>query len=314
VSHSGGLPVAFDLGRFAEFDAEGIVVRPVEPVDQLFARFGGRCLALRGALTPAECEFLVAEMSAAGTMEQVAYRHDYRRNDRCVFESRELADVLWRRVQPVAESLALWADPLKPEDQRLLDADDSNAQACPEELRLRKGDGGAWRPTGLNECLRFCRYNRGGFFRAHADASFRRSEDEMSLFTCMFYLDGDFGGGATRFLNIDATLTDQTYLQPAAEDQLLASVVPEPGLCLLFFQPGLVHEGEDLLWGTKHILRTDVMFRRDAGTGPRRTPQEAEAWALVREAQEAEANCECDRACKLYRRAFKLDPSLERAF
>merc|ERR1712129_546900 len=59
----------------------------------------------------------------------------------------------------------------------------------------------------------------------------------------------------------------------AADDQVLASLQPEAALCLLFFQPGLLHEGEDVKEGSKHILRTDVMFRRDPGTGPTRTPQ-----------------------------------------
>lgn len=249
-------------------------------------------------------------------MEKVAYRDDYRRNDRRVFDSCEFADILWSRVRSVAEGLAIRVDVSRPEEQQLLEEEGKNLEGldCPEELRLDYGYGGVWRPTGLNECLRFCRYNSGGFFRAHCDATFRRSEDEMSLFTCMFYLDGDFEGGATRFLKINATLTEKTYLQLAADDQVLASIAPEPGLCLLFFQPGLLHEGEDLLKGSKHILRTDVMFRRDAGSGPQRTPQEQEAWDLACEATAEEAAGHCDRACQLYRRAFKLDPKLERNF
>lgn len=319
VSHSGGLPVAFSLEPFASFDASQIVVEPVEPVDALYGRFGARCLVLRGALSPEECRYLIAGLSAE-PMEQVAYRSDYRLNDRLVYESAPLAEVLWSRVRHIAESLAVHADPQHPETQRLADGERAAADGppadCPEELRLPYGQGGLWRPTGLNECLRFCRYNPGGFFRAHCDAIFRRSDEEMSLFTCMFYLDGggSFAGGATRFLKLDCTLTDENYLKLAKEDQVLTSLAPEAGMCLLFFQPGLLHEGEDVLEGSKHILRTDVMFRREPGTGPSRTPQEQEAWLLVQEAAAAEAAFECDKAAQLYRRAFKLDPKLERAF
>jgi len=128
----------------------------------------------------------------------------------------------------------------------------------------------------------------------------------------MFYPDGQHDGGATRFLRIDGCLTEDNYLRPAAEGQLLASVPPEPGSCILLFQPGLLHEGEDLRAGEKHILRTDVMFRRDADTRPRLTAEQAEARRLLRQAEEAEAACECDRAVSLYRRAFRLDPRLER--
>jgi len=265
-------------------------------------------------------------LTASGDLERVQYRHDYRCNDRCIFDSRDLADVLWARVRPFAEGLVIGADTDDASKQRLLSAEDTGSSQeasrgaeeaparCPEELQIGYGRGGVWKPVGLNECLRFCRYSPGGFFRAHCDASFKRSEEEMSLFTCMFYLDGGLEGGATRFLKIDSTLNQETALLPAAEDQVLATVQPEPGLCLLFFQPGLLHEGEDLRQGIKHILRTDVMFRREPGTGPQRTPDEEKALQLAREAEVAEANGECDRACQLYRRAFKLDPKLERCF
>merc|ERR550537_1803057 len=156
--------------------------------------------------------------------------------------------------------------------------------------------------------MRFCRYNPGGFFRAHCDGRFQRSDDEMSLFTCMFYLDGAMEGGSTRFLRINTELNDQNYLKPAQESDVLASIRPEAGLCLLFFQPGLLHEGEELRAGVKHILRTEVMFRRQVGTAPERSPQEEEAWRLVQRAQALEAAGDCDEACQLYRRAFKMDP------
>jgi len=319
-SHNDSLSVTFDLAPLADFDTASVKAEPVEPIDGLYGGFGGRCLALRGVFTPEECQYLISGLASSGELEQVKYRHDYRRNDRCVFDSRELADLLWTRVKPFAEALAISADPSQPSKQRLLGAEvagdglwDSTGE-CPEELQIGYGRGGVWRPVGLNECLRFCRYSPGGFFRAHCDASFRRSEEEMSLFTCMFYLDGGLEGGATRFLKFDSALNQETSLLPAAEDQIAAAVQPEPGLCLLFFQPGLLHEGEDLRQGVKHILRTDVMFRREPGTGPQRTPQEEEAWLLAGQAQVAEAAGECDRACQLYRRPFKLDPKLERAF
>mmetsp|Transcript_26013 Transcript_26013/g.72680 ORF Transcript_26013/g.72680 Transcript_26013/m.72680 type:complete len:417 (+) Transcript_26013:48-1298(+) len=305
-SHSGGLPIVFDLDLFRNFDVSLVVVEPLEPVDGQFRRHGGRCLLLRHVLTPEECEYLIREMS--GDMAPVKYRHDYRRNDRCIFESTELAELLWQRVRPIAEGLAISVD-IDASKQHLLTEE---AGECPAELRVGYGYEGVWRPTGLNECLRFCKYNPGGFFRQHCDATFRRSEDEMSLFTCMFYLNGDFGGGATRFLDSNGAISQESSLKQAEDARVLASVAPEPGLCILFFQPGLLHEGEDLHDGVKYILRSDMMFRRDPGTKPRKTPQQAEAMELLRQAQAAEEGADCDRAANLYRRAFKLDPRLER--
>merc|ERR1719428_1203163 len=77
----------------------------VEPVDSMYRQFGGRCLVLRGALTVEECTYLTAQME--GDLSPVHYREDYRRNDRCIFESPELAELLWRRVEPFAAPLAV---------------------------------------------------------------------------------------------------------------------------------------------------------------------------------------------------------------
>uniref|UniRef100_A0A7S0A3H7 Prolyl 4-hydroxylase alpha subunit domain-containing protein n=1 Tax=Pyrodinium bahamense TaxID=73915 RepID=A0A7S0A3H7_9DINO len=311
-SHTGGLPVPFSLDLFRNFDVSSVAAEPVEPVDSLFGRYGGRCLLLRNALSAEECALLIRGTS--GDLEPVRYRRDYRRNDRCIYDSPELAELLWRRVERACRDLAVHADRAR---QRLLKPPERqeqwepHADDCPDELQLAIGQEGTWRPVGLNECLRFCRYEAGGFFRAHTDGCFCRSEEERSLFTCMFYLDGALEGGATRFLRPDAHM-EFGDLGPAGEDQVLASVAPRAGQCLLFFQPGLLHEGAELLSGVKHILRTDVMCRRDPDSRPRLTPQQAEALDLLRRAQEAEERCECDRAVELYRRAFKLDRRLER--
>lgn len=313
VSHEGGLPLPFSLDcpPFQDFDASLVVAEAVQGIDDKFGRYGGRCLLLRNTLSLQECDFIIEKMSTK--MVPVEYRADYRRNDRCIFESPELARLLWGRVQPFLSGFELSVN----EDgakQRLVSEE---AGDCPSELQVGYGKEGVWRPVGLNECLRFCRYNPGGFFRAHCDAMFARSQDEQSLLTCMFYLDGNLDGGATRFLRTDTCLTQENHLKPAQEEQVLASIEPEPGLCILFFQPGLLHEGEELRSGAKHILRTDVMCHRDPSTKPLRTEKQVEALSLALEAQALEAStdpAELKRACELYRRAFKLDPKLERVF
>merc|ERR1719305_1218583 len=102
----------------------------------------------------------------------------------------------------------------------------------------------------------------------------------------MFYLNGDFQGGATRFLSIDDKdgLRGGVY-ELGREEEVLASISPEPGLCIMFFQPGLLHEGEDLFDGEKYILRTDVMCQRDAASRPLRTAHQLEALELLHEAE-----------------------------
>lgn len=307
VSHSDSKAFTLDVSQFNSFDPSSVELEFVEAVDSPFKQFGGRCMILKNALTKPECRYLIEQMDK--DMEQVRYRHDYRRNDRIVYDSPALTELLWRRVQPFCSGLSVCVD-ADPSKQRLLSEE---AGVCPHDLRAGFGKEGVWHPSGLNECLRFCKYNPGDFFRKHCDGCFVRSEDEQSLFTCMFYLNGGFDGGATRFLGPSSSdITDiASQFKLADDSEVLASVAPEPGMCMLFFQPGLLHEGEDLRSGLKYILRTDVMYRRDPATKVPRTMQQAKAMDLVQQAQAAEERRECDLACSLYRRAFKLDPNIE---
>ncbi len=105
-----------------------------------------------------------------------------------------------------------------------------------------------WRAVGLNERLRFYRYEPGQYFRWHHDGPFVRGADERSLLTVMLYLDHDFVGGGTEF---ERSRGDIVRVTPAA------------GMVLVFDHP-IVHQGAPVERGVKHVLRTDVMYRRDA--------------------------------------------------
>jgi len=223
----------------------------------------------------------------ATCMQPVKYRHEYRRTDRSIFESRELASLLYSRIEGIVKRIVVCVT----EDARLQHTEgDTIAEddACPSELRVGYGSEGVWRPIGLNEQLRFERYEAGGYFREHCDSCYQRSEDERSLMTCMFHLEGDLDGGREKFLDIERDVPYEEQVQPAPADAVVATVEPEPGMCLLFFQPGFLHQGEELKSGTKHVVRTDVMFRVEAGTRPKRTPEQIEGYALFRKALKAD--------------------------
>jgi len=100
-----------------------------------------------------------------------------------------------------------------------------------------------WQALGLNERFRYYRYVSGQAFRWHRDGAFIRSGTQQSLLTFMVYLNEGFGGGATEF-----------------EDR---SIVPETGHALVF-DHGLRHQGAEVTRGTKYVLRSDVMFERQA--------------------------------------------------
>ena len=96
--------------------------------------------------------------------------------------------------------------------------------------------------VGLNERLRFYRYDPGQKFRYHFDGSFRRDTGEQSLLTYMIYLNEEFVGGETTFLNLEETIVN-----------------PKTGM-MLAFRHEILHEGAEVLSGRKYVLRSDVMF------------------------------------------------------
>ena len=110
-----------------------------------------------------------------------------------------------------------------------------------------------WSPVGLNERLRLYRYDVGQQFDWHMDGYFERANGERSFFTFMVYLNDDFDGGATSFRGLGHGATPSDHLE----------VTPQKGMALLFHHP-IEHRGDPVLAGRKYVLRTDVMYGRNA--------------------------------------------------
>ena len=130
---------------------------------------------------------------------------DIRNNTRVMFDDFALAGLLWARI----------------------------------EARIAPRPG--FVPVGLNERIRFYRYDPGQAFRWHFDGAFVRSAEEQSFLTFMVYLNEGFGGGEIEL-----------------EDE---AVRPRTGLGVVF-DHGLRHQGAAVTHGRKYVLRSDVMFRR----------------------------------------------------
>ena len=108
-----------------------------------------------------------------------------------------------------------------------------------------------WHPCGLNERLRFYRYDEGQKFDWHQDGYYENPAGERSFLTFMIYLNDGFEGGETLFTKIGGL-----YL---SEDDL--SVKPRRGMALIF-RHKIAHTGREVTRGRKYVLRTDVMYRR----------------------------------------------------
>ena len=168
-------------------------------------------------LPPEVCAAQIARIEAASpapapitTTRGAVMRPDIRNNDRVVIDDPALAADLLARVRAhVPEVLA--------------------------GLRL----------CGANERLRCYRYGPGQRFAPHYDGAFVRDDREQSLVSYLVYLNDDFVGGETNFLELGRT------------------VVPRAGSALLF-QHRLLHEGAEVRAGCKYVLRSDLMYRVDA--------------------------------------------------
>lgn len=178
-------------------------------------------------LTDAYCDELIAQSEsqtyekALITIGKEQYRANpnVRNNDRIIFENQALADSLFSLVCPYLPDT--W-------DERL------------------------WEIVGLNERFRYYRYSNGQRFKAHFDGYFERNKFEKSFLTLLFYLNDDFTGGETTFLEYRGL--DMDNLQPRF------TIKPQKGQ-MLVFDHNQLHEGSEVTSGTKYVLRTDVMYR-----------------------------------------------------
>jgi len=87
-----------------------------------------------------------------------------------------------------------------------------------------------YKVSGLNEMFRIYKYTKGQRFKMHKDGSYQRNEKERSFFSFIIYL--------------------------------LFSIKPEEGSALIFHHP-YRHEGKELISGTKYVLRTDIMYKKE---------------------------------------------------
>lgn len=136
-----------------------------------------------------------------------AIRKDIRNNNRAMIDDEEKAFLLWQKTK----------------------------QYLPQMIYHRIA-------VGLNERLRFYRYDSGQEFKYHFDGSFHRPNGQQSLLTFMVYLNEDFVGGKTTFLNSEETI-----------------ITPKTGM-MLAFTHNILHQGSEVRSGRKYVLRSDVMF------------------------------------------------------
>ncbi len=189
------------------------------------------CWLLPDFLSASECEAEIAAAQACGfALAGSDFPPSYRNNRRLVRDDAAHADALYARFL---------------------------TRVAAGELE-READGRHWRPTGVNPRLRYCRYEPGEAFHLHQDGVRHEADGRRSFLTFMIYLDDPihFEGGATRFFACGPGG------DTAGGNPVLLELRPSLG-SLILFDHGLWHDGDEVLAGTKHVLRSDLLFAAD---------------------------------------------------
>ncbi len=222
--------------------------RGIERVDfelpnQAGVRRGAFAFVLHNVFSVAECEQMIEDSEARGyeqalvnTGRSQVLDTSYRNSSRNIYDCESLADEIYSRIQahiPLEGSFGYYV----------------------------YGEPKRWVCEGLNERLRFLRYDPGDFFAPHTDGYYRRPYSHptpaSSKLTVMLYLNsgggggGSFEGGETRFVPEDCNAGPSVALTPTAGD-------------VLVFTHPVLHEGAAVIRGRKYAVRTDVMYSEPA--------------------------------------------------
>jgi hypothetical protein len=157
-----------------------------------------------------------------------------RKCGRCIIDDDELSTIIYTRICNALEG-TLYETKMK---RRTIKSADGDITAT---------------AVGLNERMRFLKYEQGQYFAPHLDLQYIRGPEfgeragETSYVTVQMYLNEKIKGGSTRFL-----CGNRYY-----------DVNPKIG-SVLIFEHDLLHEGCKVISGTKYSVRTDIMYRKDS--------------------------------------------------
>lgn len=128
---------------------------------------------------------------------------------------------------------------------------------------------GIWIPIGINNCFRISEYNAPSIgFTEHFDNPYCESELVKSVLSIVVYLNQDFDGGQTIIYDqpnqkhiSGLTVKEEIKLHGGIDKYQQYIIKPKTGLCIMF-NHDLLHKSENILKGTKYILRTDLVYKK----------------------------------------------------
>jgi len=244
---------------------------------------------LYNVLSPKECEYVINTSEELG-IGPLSYDKSFRNNDRCVAIGRGASNTIFNRIKDYILQLNITTE----DDHHV-----GYSFKC-------EGD---WKPIGLNTFWRICRYAPGGHFGPHYDAHYYVDTNNRSMKTFMIYLNDEYEGGTTNFINDSQPLfRDQDGLFKAQEENILRKIKPIKGMALIF-NHHILHEGGIVSQGTKYIMRSDILFNREIP--PPIDPKEEQALHFLKLAEVSESQGDLKKAVEYYKKAYKLCPNLQ---
>eukprot|EP00794_Sanderia_malayensis_P009268 gene9268-10246_t len=179
---------------------------------------------------------------------------------------------------------------------------------------------GVWEFEGLNEAFRINKYSDDSsqFFSPHKDSQYCPNGDRRSLLTLVIYLNGDFEGGSTCFYfpknkkqRKDVSVEEEILSSGGLDNGYLKFVIkPSIGKAVVFSQ-NILHESVPVTKGTKYILKTDIVVKRQGESLGFVVPEWERADYMqclnyFREAQQQELQGNSLKTGELYERALSI--------
>lgn len=146
---------------------------------------------------------------------------------------------------------------------------------------------------GINERLRFCRYQSNQSFSKHQDGV-HYTKNQESKYTFLLYLNDNksFTGGNTTFYNSKEDIIPQK------------TIIAKKGK-LVVFDHKLWHKGDFVTKGNKYILRSDIMISKTKA----KTHHNGYIWHLLKLDKYSFLSCGRDKNIKLWNTELTLQKS-----
>ena len=226
----------------------------------------GRIITSDNFLTQNECNRLIDDAENGGFKPSALSGGGHGRTGRegartsqfYVKDDVDFANILWKRVKS-------WV----PSNLR-------DIKPVPYMSSVTRGD--EYKAIGVNEHLRFYKYNVGQHILKHDDYRMSRyrydpNQDkyyyQMTFFTLLIYLNDEFQEGQTTFWTKYATegvVGHCRFIRDLEFTEADLKITPKTGRALINDHM-VQHEGEAPKKGIKYIMRTDIVHEREIEKG-----------------------------------------------